>query len=1454
MRINYFFAILLTVLLSVSGYSQLTAPFTESFNSTTAFPTTWTQSATIGGPWIVGSTMGYAASPIVDHTGTTGSSRAWMDFSGTDGGVIMMSDTIDVSALTIPELNFWFNNNLGTNPLSPLNQLYVEVYNGSGWSTLDTLQQDNLGIWSEHFYALGAYVLPGDKLLVRFRAEPGGSASGSAFYHDLAIDDISIRQFSLCRVPINLSADNITDNSATTRWSAGPSTDTAWTVQWGLAGFSIGTGTMTTVLVDSLNLSGLADLTTYEFYVRGYCTSGDTSAWAGPFSFTTLPSCVAPTNQSVTAVTAFTSTLRWSAGSGPNSDTAWSILYDLTGFNPLTSGTYVHVNVDSLNVTGLTPSVQHDFYVRGYCNSGDTSVWVGPFTWRTLCITDTIPYLMDFNTWPPACWDMTGGVNPWLSYTGTSGYAEANFWSISTGDYVMTSTPVYTDKHTRVKFKWSHQFNASYPDDSLRVLVKLDTDTVWETVWSSTNLSSFESNDGAGSTTPGSFVSESVILDSTKYKNASVMVRFQAFTDYGPDLFIDDVVIEEIPTCPEPSLLSHYALFYDSVALKWTNGLADSIWQIEYGPSGFALGSGTTIIDNNDSIAFGGLTPSTTYQVYLKSICKVGDSSSWIGPYTFTTPCSFYTPPYSEDFTSYSFSVNPTCWEEAKGQLTVNSTLSTGTSLWGNRQFANNGLGDNAAVMNIYSTNRFEWLLSPSIDLGSGSTPYQVEFDVAITDYFASAAPDAGGLMGADDKLALIISTDNGVTWSDTNIIELWDTGNMPSFTGDYFYYNLTANGYTGLVRFGLYAESSLSNEDNDAFIDNFAVVQVPTCPRPLGLTFDSATQTTANISWTNGAADSSWILEYGAPGFVQGTGITVSSGTNPAQISGLSASTCYDVYMRSICTAGDSSLWIGPLRFCTDCAPVIDLCEDFEAYSSGLPICWERFVVSTGSSSVQVSTFGGNVAPTSVQMNAGNDPTSTLILISPEMTALTAGTHRATFWLDGSSTPDTTLIIGTMSDPSNPATFSPWDTINDISSSYQEYKIAFDTYTGTDTRIAFLYNPTATFRTINMDDFCFEPIPSCEKAPSVQILNSGIDSNYLNVGWNIDTSHVSYMVAYGPLGYDPILAPAGGDTVTSSSNFKSITGLQPLSDYCIWVKAICTNGDTSFWSGPFCGETGCPSSTGVPYFEDFTSYTTSEVPLCWQEAQGALGGGSAGVPISYGTSFWAPDGFANVGTNGSAKINIYSTNRFEWIVSPSINLGSDPNQTFIIEFDIAMTDYANTTAGVVGYDDSLAFVVSYDDGLTWSQSNIIESWDTSNVPSNTGDHFYHILRNKTGVVKFGFYATTTVSNEDNDWFIDNFSIKDTVFVGLNEVAEMANFKVYPNPNTGLFTVLNEGGANQTSLKVMDIQGRMVYDETYFFNTNGRKVIDVNTLKAGVYVLLIQSEGKLEQHRIIINK
>ena len=232
-----------------------------------------------------------------------------------------------------------------------------------------------------------------------------------------------------------------------------------------------------------------------------------------------------------------------------------------------------------------------------------------------------------------------------------------------------------------------------------------------------------------------------------------------------------------------------------------------------------------------------------------------------------------------ENFSSYL----PACWSEFKGAIGTSATSTF--SNWGSRQFANAG-GDNAAVMNIYSTNRYEWLVTPTIDL-SGTLSYQAEFDIALTRYFSTAAPAS---LGVDDTVAFVISTDDGATWSRVNILESWYNGKLPSNTGDHITIDLSA--YTGIVKFGFYAASSVSNADNDVFIDNFLVTNLATCAAPSALTASNIMPTSADLAWTENGTATSWAVEYGPSGFAPGTGMMMGSTTNPFSATGLMANT----------------------------------------------------------------------------------------------------------------------------------------------------------------------------------------------------------------------------------------------------------------------------------------------------------------------------------------------------------------------------------------------------------------------------------------------------------------------------------------------------------------------------------------------------------------------------------
>ena len=92
------------------------------------------------------------------------------------------------------------------------------------------------------------------------------------------------------------------------------------------------------------------------------------------------------------------------------------------------------------------------------------------------------------------------------------------------------------------------------------------------------------------------------------------------------------------PTCPAPSLFSASIIGSNDVTLDWTENGTASLWDIEYGTSGFSP-SGTPTIENISSKPYllSGLSSITDYDFYVRSDCGGGDESTWIGPLSLTT-------------------------------------------------------------------------------------------------------------------------------------------------------------------------------------------------------------------------------------------------------------------------------------------------------------------------------------------------------------------------------------------------------------------------------------------------------------------------------------------------------------------------------------------------------------------------------------------------------------------------------------------------------------------------------------------------------------------------------------------------------------------------------------------------------------------------------------------------
>jgi len=96
------------------------------------------------------------------------------------------------------------------------------------------------------------------------------------------------------------------------------------------------------------------------------------------------------------------------------------------------------------------------------------------------------------------------------------------------------------------------------------------------------------------------------------------------------------------PPCEDITNLSVTNITSFAVDVSWTAGSTETNWNIEYGPTGFATGTGTTASPfNTPQYTLIGLTPGATYDVRIQSYCGWQNESGWVNQ-TFTTapPCT----------------------------------------------------------------------------------------------------------------------------------------------------------------------------------------------------------------------------------------------------------------------------------------------------------------------------------------------------------------------------------------------------------------------------------------------------------------------------------------------------------------------------------------------------------------------------------------------------------------------------------------------------------------------------------------------------------------------------------------------------------------------------------------------------------------------------------------------
>ncbi|NQV36818.1 MAG: lamin tail domain-containing protein, partial [Candidatus Marinimicrobia bacterium] len=330
-------------------------------------------------------------------------------------------------------------------------------------------------------------------------------------------------------------------------------------------------------------------------------------------------------------------------------------------------------------------------------------------------------------------------------------------------------------------------------------------------------------------------------------------------------------------------------------------------------------------------------------------------------------------------------------------------------------------------------------------------------------------------------------------------------------------------------------------------------------------------------------------------------------------------------------------------------------------------------------------------------------------------------------------------------------------------------------------------------------------------------------------------------------LGWGAVLGATGYDINFGTDNPPTnIENATDLGDVVVYAPASLAYSTTYYWSitpyNVYGDATGAPvwmftteddpilTPPFTEEFETFTGYPDYSPPANWTKFSGMW---ADTVVFTTTTSGWIEDDFGNNTDNTkSARLNIYGSSRKHWMVTPPIDLG-DGSVAYQAEFDLAYTTYSGTSSATLGVDDTLAVVISTDNGTHWLAANALQIWDSTTPISNTGERIIYDLSGYTGLVKIGFYGHSTASNEDNNAYVDNFTVQ-----------------VPPTPTSiGMFfSEFIEGSSNNKAFEIYNGTGLAVDLADYLVlgNYNGNPFND--TLKFPVGTMLANGDAYVVAH------
>ncbi|MCR4848368.1 MAG: fibronectin type III domain-containing protein, partial [Bacteroidales bacterium] len=685
------------------------------------------------------------------------------------------------------------------------------------------------------------------------------------------------------------------------------------------------------------------------------------------------------------------------------------------------------------------------------------------------------------------------------------------------------------------------------------------------------------------------FVKENLTTGVTYYARVRAVCGAGDYSEWSDE-------VSMTTECLDPTNLHESNVTPNTVTLDWTKGSNESQWQISYSTNeNFTPENGTLVTVNTKPYTLSELTLNTQYYAYVRAVCGENIYSDW------SNICAFM-PKYEltvGNGANYN-SFIPICTSAI--DYTTKSQFIVPASDLTNLLYAN------ISKMSFYANSETGSMGTATFDVLIGELNDVTAFaNSEFFDWSEMTSVYSGSLSVSGNKMKIIFNAPYQYMGGDL-LIGFTETasGSGNSFgwygaeTTDYSAYGgyeMTAYSYTSYSRYKFMPKTTFSYTPGTA----------PTCLKPKNLAASNVGVTSASLSWTNGDAETAWVLQYATDASFTQNVVSVNVTTNPYTLSGLTPETTYYARVKADCGSSDYSTWSNACSF--------------------TPSAIQTIVVNDGTQTSYYVPFYGYSTNSQKLKSQSIIPASELTsVVDKQITKLTF--HTDSYYSSASFPGGVFKVYLSPTELTDFSSYSPvdWNTLTEVYSgnltvSNNKMEIVLETpylYSGGNLLVGFeetTLSSSGSFvewlgmETDNYASYYNAGYDSREKfLPKITIsysilscslptnLSVNATSNAATLTWTAGDEETAWNVQYKAASasdWSEVIAVEDTPTCT-------INGLSATTEYQVRVQSNCGSSVSSWVTESF--TTSC-GSVSIPYsynFDTDAAGASAAFPRCW--------------------------------------------------------------------------------------------------------------------------------------------------------------------------------------------------------------------------------------------------------------